>query len=80
MDLAMPVMDGFDTTKILRKMMKEKKIPTTPIIALTANNLDSDKKKSIEAGMSDFLAKPLSSENLKAVISKYSDATPSKSL
>jgi len=71
MDCQMPVLDGYETTKELKKLMKEKKIPHTPIVALTANNSLSDKKKCFESGMCDHLSKPLKDSDLKTILNKY---------
>ena len=67
----MPEMDGFQATKILRDLMRNKKIPEIPIVALTANTSDNDKKACLQAGMADHLGKPLCEENLKRVLRKY---------
>ena len=56
MDIQMPVMDGFEATRTIRKMFPDKRIP---IIALSANAFDEDRRKSLEAGMDGHLAKPI---------------------
>jgi len=65
MDIQMPLMDGYEATKIIRSDIKGKKIP---IIALTANAFEQDKINCINSGMDDFLAKPIRKENLKEKI------------
>jgi signal transduction histidine kinase len=63
MDCHMPVMDGFDTTRALRNAgFKE------PIIALTANAQDSDRRACIAAGMNDFLSKPFKRQDFEAIL------------
>lgn len=57
MDLKMPVMDGFEATKAIRKEFSD-----LPIIALTAYSLQKDKKKSLDAGCNDIITKPISKE------------------
>lgn len=58
----MPVMDGVEATKNIVEIMGE----TAPrVVALTANTLESDKKRCLDVGMSAFLKKPLSKEKLK---------------
>lgn len=64
MDCLMPEMDGFDATKAIRKREKENAASPTPVIALTASALNETKDKCIEAGMDDFLSKPLNSSQL----------------
>jgi signal transduction histidine kinase/ActR/RegA family two-component response regulator len=70
MDIQMPVMDGYEASKIIREKEKitQKHIP---IIALTANSTEEDQRKSIEAGMDEYLTKPIKSENLYLNILKY---------
>ena len=60
----MPIMDGYETTRILRKLMEENKIEQIPIIALTANDSEGDRETCIKAGMSDHLSKPLKETEL----------------
>ena len=64
MDLHMPGMDGYETTRLIRQ---EKRNPNqkTPIIALTAAALLEEKKKALESGMNDFVAKPFSPTSLR---------------
>ena len=71
MDLQMPIMDGYETTKILKNLMAQGKIPEIPIIALTANDTESDKKACIEAGMSGHLCKPLKEVELRKLLNEY---------
>jgi signal transduction histidine kinase/CheY-like chemotaxis protein len=71
MDCQMPVMDGYEATKALRKLMLAKEIPTIPIIALSANDSDNDKKRSKSVGMCDHLTKPVNESILKDALKKY---------
>jgi CheY-like chemotaxis protein len=69
MDMQMPVLDGPGATVEIRKMPN---YASTPIIALTANVLQSDKQQCFDAGMDDFLGKPLDYECLKSILLKWS--------
>ena len=66
MDMQMPIMNGDEATMELRK-----KGITTPIVALTANAMDGDDKKCIEAGCDYYLPKPIIREDLMDVLKKY---------
>lgn len=68
MDVQMPNMDGLEATQIIRKNEKNKNIP---IIALTASNSVGDKEKCLEAGMNDFLTKPIVEKTLKEMLIKW---------
>ena len=57
MDIMMPVMDGLQTTRIIRESEKNSD-KHTPIIGLTANTLDSDRQRCIANGMDEYLVKP----------------------
>jgi CheY-like chemotaxis protein len=64
MDLQMPVLDGFEATRIIRSDIKN----NTPIIAFTANALNSEKEMCMSIGMNDYLTKPIQPETLFAAI------------
>jgi len=66
MDCQMPIMDGFDATREIRKVDND-----ITIIALTANALSSDREKCITAGMNDYLAKPYNREQLISILDEY---------
>jgi len=69
MDIQMPELNGYETTKVIRK--KEKLTGNhTPIIAMTAYAMDSDKKTCIENGMDDYISKPFNLEDLSKIIRK----------
>ena len=67
MDVQMPKMDGLDATRSIRQLNKKQ----PDIVALTANAVEGDRERCIESGMSDYLAKPLTIENLKAMLMKH---------
>ena len=69
MDCQMPIMDGFAATKKIREMNSKKK-REVPIIALTANAGEDDKKRCFDVGMDDFTTKPIMRDNIDKMI-KY---------
>ena len=71
-DSQMPGMDGNQATEIIRKMEGSDK--HTPIIALTANAMEPDRKKAFEAGVDDYLTKPVFLEDLEAALSRVMGA------
>ena len=68
MDCQMPVMDGFDATRHIRAI---ESYGDTPIVALTANAMKGDREKCLDAGMTDYLAKPLRKVDLVTAIAKW---------
>jgi two-component system sensor histidine kinase/response regulator len=68
MDMQMPVMDGVTATREIRKDARFKNLP---IIAMTANAMSSDRDLCIEAGMNDYVAKPIEPEMLFAALVKW---------
>ena len=70
MDIMMPVLNGYDATKAIRGLSK-KDAKTIPIIAMTANAFESDKKAATLAGMNGHVAKPIDFNLLLEEISKY---------
>ena len=73
MDCQMPEMDGYEATGIIRNQMADKKIRRAPIVALTANALKGDRERCLEAGMDDFLSKPLQDQALMGVFDRILD-------
>lgn len=65
MDIMMPNMDGYETMSIIRTKMK---LTDLPIIALTAKAMKTDRDKSLEAGASDYISKPLNLDQLVSVL------------
>ena len=69
MDIQMPEMDGYEATKQIRSFDGDKK--DIPIVAMTANAMKGDREKCLDAGMNDYITKPVKPENLLAAISKW---------
>lgn len=71
MDCQMPVMDGYFCTKRIRNYEKNNNLNHTPIIAMTANAMLGDKEKCLEAGMDDYMSKPLNRYILEKTLKKW---------
>jgi PAS domain S-box-containing protein len=71
MDCHMPTMDGFDATRALRAREAEQQGPRLPVIALTAGALDEDRQRCQEAGMDDFMTKPVDPLALATALARY---------
>jgi len=73
MDINMPVMDGFEATINIRSIEEKKSIPQIPILALTANVLDDFRQKCKDAGMNDFLTKPIKRDIVFKAIQQWAN-------
>jgi CheY-like chemotaxis protein len=65
MDIMMPEMDGYETVRVIRKNSRHKLLP---IVALTAKAMKGDREKCLEAGASDYIAKPVNTEQLLSLM------------
>jgi len=73
MDMMMPQMDGLQATGQIREL---KRTRTIPILALTANAFDEDRQRCLEAGMNDFITKPLLPQDLYTLLLKWLSVAP----
>jgi CheY-like chemotaxis protein len=67
MDVQMPEMDGMEATRTIRR----KGFDTIPIVAMTANAMKGDREKSLEAGMDDYITKPINREVVFGILEKW---------
>jgi len=71
MDENMPQMNGMEATKVILDIEKEQNLQHTPIVALTGNALEGDRDKFIDAGMDEFISKPIDRQNLTEVLHSF---------
>jgi len=70
MDCQMPEMNGFEATRKIRDLEKELRLRPARIIALTASAMEDDRGRCLEAGMNDYLSKPVNELDLRAALEK----------
>jgi len=71
MDCQMPVMDGYQATREWRRIEQRQDGKRLPIVAMTANAMQGDREKCLDAGMDDYLAKPVSIADLQQMLDKW---------
>ena len=71
MDCNMPLMDGYEATKKIRSLIKEKAVDECPILAISAYCKSGEDANWREAGMNDFLEKPLTKKKFKEIYKKW---------
>ncbi|MDQ7094325.1 response regulator [Desulfosporosinus sp. PR] len=72
MDCQMPILDGFKATGTIRQL-ESNSSTRIPIIALTANTLEGDREKCLNAGMDDYLTKPIETKEFYAIVEKWAE-------
>jgi two-component system sensor histidine kinase/response regulator len=85
MDCQMPGVDGFETTRLIRRWESEQKtangsVPRIPVIAMTAHAVKGDREHCIAAGMDDYLTKPIHMDKLIETISKWTHRPDTKNI
>lgn len=71
MDMQMPNMNGIEATRAIRKFLRDHGRDQIPIVAMTANAFESDREAALEAGMDDFLTKPINIRQLEETLARY---------
>ena len=77
MDMQMPVMDGYEATRLIRRMETNGELPGRdhlPIIAMTAHAMAGDRETCLQAGMDDYISKPIDSASLRKILEKHRPA------
>ncbi len=80
MDVQMPEMDGFEATRMIRDQASNVRDHHVPIIAMTAHAMKGDREKCLEAGMDDYVSKPVQPKVLAEAIRKLTSARPARRL
>jgi CheY-like chemotaxis protein len=71
MDIQMPVMDGYEATARIRDPHSNVRAHDVPIIAMTANAMKGDREKCLQAGMEDYISKPIDPNELRSLLDKW---------
>ena len=71
MDCQMPALDGFAATAELRALEAEGAVPHIPVVAMTAHAMQGDRERCLDAGMDDYLAKPVRRELLEEMLGRW---------
>lgn len=77
MDCAMPEMDGYVATRAIRDLERERGTGHTPVVAVTANAMQGDRKKCLDAGMDDYISKPVGLEQFRELLARWISSMPS---
>ena len=76
LDISLPVMDGY---QLVQKIKENKEVRDIPVIAMTAHAMPGDREKCIDAGMDDYIAKPVRPENFASALERWCERVPHRS-
>ena len=76
LDLHMPVMDGYETATTIRRLLRDQRDDHLALIAMTANRSTGDRERCLDAGMDDYLSKPVRQEELGRMLARWNAFTP----
>lgn len=71
MDLHMPVLDGLEAARAIRQLYASRALKCPPIVAVTANAFDEDRRQCLDAGMDDYLTKPFDREDVSRLLDRW---------
>jgi two-component system sensor histidine kinase/response regulator len=77
LDCQMPILDGYDASRVIREWEEKVGARQVPIVAITAHALPRERARAMEAGMNDYLTKPLTLDTLRAALERHAPTPPS---
>ena len=71
MDVHMPVLDGLEAARAIRQLYASRALKCPPIVAVTANAFDEDRRQCLDAGMDDYLTKPFDRDDVSRLLERW---------
>jgi CheY-like chemotaxis protein len=71
MDLHLPLLDGLEATRAVRQLHASHGLAPPPIVAVTANAFEEDRRRCLDAGMDDYLAKPFDRDDIERLLARW---------